>query len=203
MSAGLLLEPGQQLPAPGAAGSLLLSDGINWRRGSQFDNPVDPALQAARIFFLYTGGGEVQPVLTLLSANSAPAGPELNLGTMLGTLSAPVNLGPGDECGVIRYLGRRGGALTEQVVMRGNVDQGLTIEGFLAGVPRVGVSIGPTQFRVTDGGAERLVVPDIAGLPADSIALEVFDVTAAGTASVTRGAANSGGAGFRLLRVPN
>lgn len=38
---------------------------------------------------------------------------------------------------------------------------------------------------------------------ADDTRLLVWDVTAGALVRVTRGAANSGGAGFRLLRVPN
>lgn len=71
------------------------------------------------------------------------------------------------------------------------------------------------KFSLQVGSANnRLLLVDRSGTPttllavektitADDTALLLYDTTAATTVRVTRGAADSGGAGFRLLRIPN
>lgn len=59
-------------------------------------------------------------------------------------------------------------------------------------------------FNVAVGAtAAREALRLVPSVTADDVSIAIFDITAAALKQVSRGIADSGGAGFRLLRIPN
>jgi hypothetical protein len=113
-----------------------------------------------------------------------------------GSLSVPAALTNGDFIFAHKGRGYDGAAFTgDRVEMRY-----IATENWNAGANGTRIDFIVTRNGTTvPGGIARFENTNVAG----DMGLMLFDVSAGNIVQVSRGAADSGGAGFRLLRVPN
>lgn len=113
-----------------------------------------------------------------------------------GTRELPTTVQNGDTLGIVAFAGNPADPFSpgpNQVTF-------IATENYAAGAQgaRCNINVVPNGSVVS-----ATAISAFASVAADDVRMQVFDVTAAALKQVSRGIADSGGVGFRLLRIPN